>query len=182
MSRFGSRPASAGGVINSFLTRNIRPESAVLDVGCGYGESALLISRRVPGVTVDAVDIDGPSVERANRRFRRAPSHATLRCHKADVRELGRLFGRRRFDYAVCNNSFHEFWGPVRALREIRAVLKPGGQLLLAELTPHAGERVDDCPRHSREKIVELLRRAGFRRIAARILSPGAILIRAAGR
>lgn len=169
---------SSRNVIDSFLLRYIRPGSAVLDVGCGYGETALFISRRVPGVTVEAVDIDGPSVERANRRFHRTASHGALRCHKADVRELRRLFGRRRFDYAICNNSFHEFWGPVRTLREIRAVLKSGGLLLLAEYTPCAGERVDDCPRYSREKILELLRRAGFRLVSA-LARPGVILVRA---
>lgn len=169
----------SGGVINSFLLRNIRPGSAVLDVGCGYGETVVLIARRVAGVTVGAVDVDAESVHRANRRFRRAPSNAALRCHKADVRELVQLFGRLRFDYAVCNNSFHEFWGPVRALREIRAVLKPGGTLLLTELTPRAGEAVDDCPRYSQTKIVELLRRAGFLVRSTGTRCPGVILIRA---
>lgn len=179
MSRLGSRPASAGGVINPFLLRHVRPGSTVLDVGCGYGESALLIARRVPRVTVEAVDVDAPSVHRANRRFRRAPANAALRCRQADVTELVKLFGRRRFDYAVSNNSFHEFWGPIRALRQIRAVLKPGGTLLLAELTPSAGEAVDDCSRHSRGKLVELVQHAGFAVRSAITRHPGIILIRA---
>ena len=179
MSRPDSRPASSGGVINSFLLRHIRPGSAVLDVGCGYGETALLIARRVPGVRVEAVDVDAASVHGANRRFRRLAANAALRCHEADVDELVMLFGRRRFDCAVSNNSFHEFWRPVRALREVRAVLKPSGTLLLAELTPKAGEAVDNCPRHSREKIVELLRRGGFAVRSAATRS-GTILIRAA--
>ena len=164
-------------VIDSFLLRHIRPGSRLLDVGCGYGESALLIVRRVPGVSVEAVDIDAASVHRANRRFRRAPANAALRCHEADVREIVQLFGLKRFDYAICNNSFHEFPRPVAALRAIRAVLKPSGVLLIAELTSRAGESIDDCPRYSRAKIAGMLRRAGFRHVAAATRS-STILIR----
>jgi SAM-dependent methyltransferase len=119
------------------------------------------------------------TTDEGQSHFRRLAANAALRCHEADVDELVMLFGRRRFDCAVSNNSFHEFWRPVRALREVRAVLKPSGTLLLAELTPKAGEAVDNCPRHSREKIVELLPRGGFAVRSAATRS-GTILIRAA--
>ena len=168
-------------VIDSFLLRRIRSGSNVLDVGSGYGETALLIARRVPGATVEAVDIDAASVHRANRRFRRLDRSRPIRCRRGNAEELARTFGRSRFDCVVVNNALHEFWRPVRALRETRSVLRPGGMLLLAEFTPRYGEQADDCPRYSCEKIIELTRRAGFAVRSAATRSD-AILIRATKR
>lgn len=153
--------------IDAFLLRSIRPKSCVLDVGCGYGETALLIARRVPCTTVEAVDIDAASARRTNHRFRRVRGVRRIRCRRGGAEELPRMFGRGRFDCAVVRNAFHELWRPVEALRAVRAVLKPGGALLIAEFTPGEGERVDDCPRYSLKKIVELAERAGFRIRAA---------------
>mgnify|MGYP001601455681 FL=1 len=175
MPRRSSRDA-----IDSFLLRNIRPGSAVLDVGSGYGETALLIARRVPGASVEAVDINAASVHRAKCRFRRLGSRP-IRCRRGNAEELARTFGRSRFDYVVVNNALHELWRPVRALRETRSVLRPGGMLLLAEFTPRYGEQADDCPRYSRDKILELIRRAGFA-VRSTATRSDAILIRATKR
>lgn len=164
--------------ISTFFLRNVAPGSVTVDVGCGRGEIALLIARHVPGTRVEGVERDRMWAEAANRRFRRAGYAASLRCRAGDATELRRIFGRMRFDCTIVNNTFHEFWHPVAALREIRTVLKPGGALLLAELTPRVGETVDDCPRYSREKIIELLERGGFR-AASSIERSGVVLIRA---
>lgn len=161
-----------------FLLRHIRPKSTVLDVGCGRGATALMITRRVAGVRVEGVERDRTRADAANRRFRRAGRTDALNCREGDATELRRIFGRTRFDVALADNAFHEFWHPVTALREIRAILKPRGTLLLAELTPKAGEAVDDCPRYSRRKILEFLARAKFRPVSSAERA-SAILIRA---
>lgn len=164
--------------MNSFILRHVRPGSAIVDVGCGRGETALLIARHAPDVRIEGIERDRARAAAANRRFRRAGRERTLRCRPGDATELRRTFGRARFDFAIANNSFHEFWHPVRALRAIRAVLKPEGTLLIVEFVPKAGELVDDCPRYSRRKIIELTGRGGFRRASSAERSD-AILVKA---
>lgn len=165
-------------IMEAFIFRNIPAGAAVVEIGCGRGELAAAIVRRIPGVSVDAVDIDRWNVRHAGRRFSRSRRSANLRCHRGAAEELRRLFARAMFDCAVAYNSFHEFRDPIKALREIRAVLKPDGQLLIAELTPKAGERVDDCPRYSAPKIRELVLRSGFLRCVTRTRA-GTVLVRA---
>ncbi|MDP3727581.1 MAG: class I SAM-dependent methyltransferase, partial [bacterium] len=162
------RTATPRDAMETFILSNVRPGTAVLDIGCGRGEFAAAIARRIPGASVDAVDADPWNVRHAVRRFGRSRRSAHLRCRRGAAEELSRMFGRNRFDCAVAYNSFHEFRDPVRALREMGAVLAPGGVLLIAELTPTAGEASDDCPRYSLRKIAELVRRAGFRLLATR--------------
>lgn len=165
-------------VMREFILSSIRPGSRVLDIGCGDGALALAIARRIPGTTIECLDGHRPSVRAARRRFRASREARRLRCRHGYADRLSRLFPRRHFECVVANNSFHEFWAPIRSLREIRAVLKPQGTLLIAELTPEAGERVDDCPRYSSRKIRELLERAGFR-IETLRARQSAILLRA---
>jgi len=150
-------------VIEQFFLGNIRPGSTVLDLGCGDGRLALTIARRVAGTTIECLDGDRVRVRRVESRFRKSAESSRLSCRRGYADELPRLFGRSSFDSVIINNAFHEFWSPVRSLRAARAVLKPRGAILIAELTPQAGETVDDCPRYSRAKIRELIERAGLR-------------------
>lgn len=165
--------------MEKFFLWYIPAGSAVLDVGCGRGELAALIAQRIPGASVDAVDIDAWNVRHAKRRFNRNRRLATLRSRRGAAEELSQIYGRSRFDCVVAYNSFHEFRDPVKALREIRRALAPGGTFLIAELAPESGEAVDDCPRYSLSKIVALVRRAGFGKIKATAQRSGVNLVRA---
>ncbi len=45
----------------------------VVDVGCGCGLIALMLAQRLPGVPIEAVDIDGPSLEDARANVAASP-------------------------------------------------------------------------------------------------------------
>ena len=173
------RPLRVRDVMYAFLFARIKAGDRVLDAGCGDGALALAITRRIPKATVVGIEPDRALARHANQRFRRAGCAGRVRCRRGDAEDARLLFGRRRFECAIVHNAFHEFWRPVAALRSIRAALKPGGLLLIAELAPRFGETVDDCPRYSREKLREFATRAGFRRCTAALRHPNAILLRA---
>lgn len=50
---------------------------------------------------------------------------------QAEVRRLP--FPDGLFDHVICANSFHYFRTPVECLREMRRVMRPGGELVLVD-------------------------------------------------
>lgn len=168
---------SADRAIAAFLREHVVPENRVIDVGCGSGWATLILTGRDLRCETECVDSDAFAVTYANRALeRRGRSTRCRRCAAEDLRDR---FGIRLFDAAVTVHAFHHFDQPVRALRQVRAVLKPGGKLVLAEFEPRYGERFDDCPRFSLTKISSFVRAAGFRRVAGWRRRPGVLLVRA---
>ncbi len=168
---------SADRVIAAFLREQIESGSRVIDVGCGSGWATVILTGRDLRCETECVDSDAFAVTYANRALRRR-GRAT-RCRRCAAEDLRDRFGTRQFDAAVAVHALHHFGQPVRALRQVRAVLEPGGRFVLAEFEPRYGEQCDDCPRFSLAKIRAFLRAAGFSRIASRCVRPGVLLVAA---
>jgi ubiquinone/menaquinone biosynthesis C-methylase UbiE len=100
----------------------------VLDLGCGTGQLAARIHRELPGTRPVGCDFSHGMLAAAHRR------DASVPVAQGDA---GRLpFRDGVFDAVVSTEAYHWFPDPVRALREIRRVLRPGGRLLLAVVNP----------------------------------------------
>lgn len=118
----------------------------VLMVGVGGGQLSNFLFSRLPGVEIDAVDID-PEVVRLARAYFQIPDDARYRTHVSD----GRLFveQQRRADtdllildaFRGTSVPFHlrtrQFYGACRAR------LRPGGALV-ANLHTHTSRYADD--------------------------------------
>lgn len=167
-------------VIKRFLAAHIADGSRVLDVGCGTGWTALFVARTKADCVVDGVDVDELRIHRANRLFVRAKRDCVVRCVRCGAEELARRLGRARYDVVVSCHSLHHYRDPVRALKQMRRVLAPGGAVLLAELAPAYGETIDDCARYSLRKVRAFFRRAGLSVLAGEQRRPGVVLVRAA--
>jgi SAM-dependent methyltransferase len=96
---------------------------SVLEVGCGDGFLAARLARRVPEVV--ALDVDAPVLERAQARFPDAP----VRWTHGDA-----LTFEGRFDAVVSNAALHHFPDTRIALRRMRALVAPGGTLVVVGL------------------------------------------------
>lgn len=100
---------------------------SVLDVACGTGAWLAELASR--GVIPAGIDIS-----------ERAVAAARVRLPSADLREgIAETlpFGDGHFDLVTCMGSLEHFLDQPGALREMRRVMRPGGQVLI--LVPNAG-------------------------------------------
>jgi SAM-dependent methyltransferase len=108
----------------AYLLPFLKPGSSVLDIGCGPGTITADLAARVAPGPVAAVDqsADVLDVARAEteRRDLSNVSFAT-----GDVRELD--FPDGAFDVVHAHQVLQHVDAPVRALREMRRVCRPGG-------------------------------------------------------
>ena len=102
------------------LRYRFRGDEALLDAGCGDGEVARLLRRRVASVV--AVDVE------RSESWRDEPG---LTFRVADAEQLP--FDDDSFDIVHSKDSLHHMSSPERALAEYRRVLKPGGTALIVE-------------------------------------------------
>ncbi len=109
------------------LARHSHPKgSRVLDVGCGFGDSARRIAQTVaPGGEVVGVDCAQNFVDAATRETEQAKiDNASFFVADVQMEDL-----RGPYDYAFARFGTMFFMSPGAALRNIRIALKPGGEL-----------------------------------------------------
>jgi ubiquinone/menaquinone biosynthesis C-methylase UbiE len=114
----------------------VRPGDAVLDVGAGTGTLAIELKRATPGATITGLDADPEIIARARAKAAEAGQEVELVVAMADAMP----FGDASFDTVVSTLFFHHLPGEAKreALREIVRVLKPGGELHVADVgRPH---------------------------------------------
>ncbi len=100
-----------------------RPGERVLDVGCGFGSTALGASAR--GADVHGVDIAPPMIERARARARATGAGVTFAVVDAQEDALG-----GPYDAVVSRFGVMFFADPSRAFRNLAAATLPGGRLV----------------------------------------------------
>lgn len=112
----------------------LRPGQRVLDLGCGTGTLAIEMARRCPRLQLFGLDGDSEVLARAEQKAARAGVEITWQQGLAT--ELP--FPDASFDRAVSTLFFHHLAveDKVSAASELHRVLRPGGQLHVADWGP----------------------------------------------
>jgi SAM-dependent methyltransferase len=112
------------------LGAGIATGMTVLDIATGTGQPAIPISERVrPAGRVIGIDSDQDMLA-ACRRLARNAGADNLELREMDMHALA--FGDGTFDAVTCGFALQFARDPVRVLREIRRVLRPGGRFAIS--------------------------------------------------
>jgi SAM-dependent methyltransferase len=113
---------------------SLRAGMDVLDLGSGTGTLAIWAAARVPGARFTGLDGDPKVVARAREKARRADADVRFEQGLAD--EVP--YPDASFDRVLSSLFFHHLppEGKRGAIREVRRVLRPGGELHVADWGP----------------------------------------------
>jgi demethylmenaquinone methyltransferase / 2-methoxy-6-polyprenyl-1,4-benzoquinol methylase len=147
VNRMFDRVASRYDALNSVMTAGLHhrwreraaeraelgPADAALDVCCGTGDFALALAGRVaPGGSVVGCDFSEPMLDLAREK---AAAHGAsgVRFEWADALSLP--YDAGRFDAVTVGFGVRNLADLDRGLREMARVLRPGGRLVVLEIT-----------------------------------------------
>ncbi len=117
----------------------------VADIGCGEGWSSIAIAQAYPNVTVDAFDVDTPSIMNARRHAEDAGVSERVQFHDADAGSLG---FEADFDVVTAFECIHDLPHPVAVLSTMRSLAKEDGQVVVmdekvSEAFPGKGDDIE---------------------------------------
>lgn len=111
----------------AYLLPHLAPDAKILDVGCGPGTITAGLAGRVPQGHVTGIDRALEVIEQARAAFPRENLDFTT----ADVYALDYPDGS--FDVVHAHQVLQHLGDPVRALREMRRVTRPGGLIAVRD-------------------------------------------------
>ena len=151
--------------------------SRVLEAGCGVGAQTVILAKNSPGARFTSVDISPVSVQAAKAAVHRA-GFANVVFQTANIFKLP--FPKASFDHVFACFVLEHLQEPVKALRFLKSVLKPGGTLTVIE-GDHGSTLFhprSDAAWKTIQCLIDLQAEAGGDALIGRRLFP---LVRAAG-
>jgi len=120
------------GAIEVLDSWNIAPQSRLLDIACGSGQTAIPAAKN--GAIVTGVDIAENLIEHA-----RARSHKAQLTARFDIGDAENLpYAEDDFDIAITMFGAMFAPRPEKVVNELARVIRPGGQLIMANWTPQS--------------------------------------------
>lgn len=101
----------------------------ILDVGCGRGNSFVLLDQHFNPDRICAIEIDQSLLTDAANRIEQCRCQVDIVAGNAEIMP----YPENTFDMVFCHQSFHHIVRHEQAMQEFNRVLKPGGVLLFAE-------------------------------------------------
>jgi ubiquinone/menaquinone biosynthesis C-methylase UbiE len=160
-----TRLSGVGRVHDQLLDRaGLERGQRVLEIGCGTGNVLTALGSRLLGIEAVGIDPDEGALRKARRKAARR--HLKIKYELAYAGELP--LQDESFDRVLSSLMLHHLGNEerTRALREVRRVLRPRGQLHVADLThnPRGGRshKHNSVP----DQVLAALRESGLTDVA----------------
>ena len=131
----------------------IEPESHVLDLGCGNGNTSTWLCRSA-GCRVTGIDLSGVRVNNAIDSLAAEPTdvQSRLKFEKASATDLP--FEEGAFSHVWSQATIYHIHDKEKALQEAYRVLAPGGYLVFDDLTKPKPDISDDARRFVYDRLL----------------------------
>lgn len=107
-------------------------QGKIIDVGCGFGATNLVLAERFVESEIVGIDLSEPLLELARGAAAEVNLGGRIRFDKADVYQIP--YPDDTFDVVLNINMVHLVDNPIKMLNEIERILIPGGFLYIADL------------------------------------------------
>ena len=141
-----------------------RPGMEILDAGCGGGAAVKDMLKLSEGSIVKGIDYSETSIRLARELNSEEIEYERCLIEKADVVKLP--YVDKAFDLVTAIETVYFWKDPVSAFREIRRVIRQGGQfvVLMEACEPAAEETGFNTPMriYSEDELLDMMDKAGF--------------------
>jgi ubiquinone/menaquinone biosynthesis C-methylase UbiE len=114
------------------LTLHGFKEGRILDAGCGFGATAVVLAQAFPESEVVGIDLSDPLLELALQTAQATDLQERVSFERADVQEIP--YDDDSFGAVINLQMLHIVEDPVAMLDEMERVLSPGGVLFMADI------------------------------------------------
>lgn len=109
--------------ITGLVTKNVKPDMNVLEIGCDMGATLLAIKNKCPDAHCYGIDINETAVKVAG---------CFSETKVADIENDEKLFGEINFDYIIFGDVLEHLRNPEAALANARKMLKSDGKIVIS--------------------------------------------------
>lgn len=115
--------------LNALATISLPKHATILDIGCGLGDTTLMLNGCFPNSNITGLDGDAALIEAAIEEKRLLHPNLDFVCSDA----LALPFNDNSFDFVFTRYCLHHLTSAIDGLKEMQRVCKPGGIVFAQE-------------------------------------------------
>jgi ubiquinone/menaquinone biosynthesis C-methylase UbiE len=123
---------------------NLTGRKKLLEVGCGVGAQTEILLKRYPQVNITGIDLSQVQIQQALKHLANYVENNRVNLSVENAEEMS--FSSNQFDGAVLIWFLEHVLNPVKILKEVRRVLKPGGVISCSEVFNATLYLSPECP------------------------------------
>lgn len=119
------------GLVDLLKRHKFPSEGKVLEVGCGQGLRTKIIAKNFPQATVVGIDRSPELLNAARKMENPGEVISNLSFEEADLYDLP--YPDQSFDFVYARLVFMHLEAPIRAIKSLKRILRPGGRILIED-------------------------------------------------